>query len=523
MKLINFPVAIVDNSGQFISEIENLSEIFSLNHESDTEEHQCQQEFQQLLEKIIGSKEMFLSSCNAGLTRFAAPIILSGEQVGAVIGCKIDPPSGALKDKESASLETERLHIKDRGRFSDVIKNIPVMSDDELKEILGSAMELIGIFFSDELELGKITREMVNNYTEISLLYEIGDIFAKGLDVEHASEIVLGRVLELMEAQRVSLMLIDKETNELKIVYSRGLPEEVVKNTRLKLGEGIAGFVAKDGKPLLVENIEDNPKLKELIVGKDKIKSGSFLSAPLICSPLKVENKVIGVVNITEKKSGKSFTQNDLNMLSAIGSQLAAIIENKRLFTDIKELFITTVRALSLALDAKDHYTYGHSQRVTEYALIIASEMNLSDEERYDIELAGLLHDIGKIGIPEAILLKSEKLTNEELNEIRKHPSRGAEILAHIRQLSDIIPGILYHHEHYNGSGYPVGLKREEIPLVSRILAVADAFDAMTSARPYRSAFSVEYAFEEIKKNAGAQFDPQVAEVFLNAHQKGNV
>ncbi len=301
------------------------------------------------------------------------------------------------------------------------------------------------------------------------------------------------------------------------------IPEEIIKNTRIKVGEGISGTVAKEGKPMLVGNIEDNPKIKNLLIGASQFKTQSFLSAPLICSPLKIENKVIGVVNVTDKKSGQPFVQQDLNLLSAIGTQLAAVIENRRLFTDIRELFITTVRAFSLALDAKDHYTYGHSQRVTECALAIAGELSLSDEERANIELAGLLHDIGKIGISEAILSKPAKLTTEEFNEIKEHPARGAEILGHIKQLAEIIPGVLYHHERFDGFGYPMGLKKYEIPLIARILAVADAFDAMTSKRAYRDALSREDALEEVKRNTGSQFDPAITEAFLRACLGGKI
>lgn len=190
------------------------------------------------------------------------------------------------------------------------------------------------------------------------------------------------------------------------------------------------------------------------------------------------------------------------------------IVEKQRLQSDTIQLF-DTIKVLALALDARDHYTHGHSQQVTEYSIAIAREMGLTRVEVEIIHDAGILHDIGKIGIPDAILLKPGRLTENEYNQIKKHPEIGRNILQPVDCLSDKIPLIYHHHERFDGRGYPEGLQGEEIPLGARILSVADAYQAMTSDRPYRNALTVETAVEELEVNKGKQFDPNVVDIFL--------
>ena len=187
---------------------------------------------------------------------------------------------------------------------------------------------------------------------------------------------------------------------------------------------------------------------------------------------------------------------------------------------DLKELFYKTIQSISSALDAKDPYTHGHSQRVTLYSLILAKEIGLDESKMETIEITGLLHDIGKIGIPESILCKPGKLTDEEFAIMKQHPERGAQMILKISQLETISNWLKCHHEKWNGTGYPSKLKEEEIPLVSRIIAIADTYDAMTSTRSYRVALSHETAIEEIQRCSGTQFDPKLAAKFVEIQEK---
>lgn len=200
-------------------------------------------------------------------------------------------------------------------------------------------------------------------------------------------------------------------------------------------------------------------------------------------------------------------------------SSMRKVIEKQNLTDDNMQL-LETIKALATALDARDHYTHGHSQQVTEYAVAIATDLMLSKEEIERIRDAGLLHDIGKIGISDAVLLKPGRLTDEEYEAIRQHPEIGKKILAPVRSLQDKIPLIYHHHERFDGSGYPEGLKAEQIPLGARILAVADAYQAMTSDRPYRKALPQEVAISELEKGKDRQFEAKLVDVFVAVLKK---
>jgi putative nucleotidyltransferase with HDIG domain len=214
--------------------------------------------------------------------------------------------------------------------------------------------------------------------------------------------------------------------------------------------------------------------------------------------------------------------------LSSSFNRMSASIESA--MTDLKkaarenhELFINSVRALAAAIDAKDPYTRGHSERVARYAVSIARAMELPPEEVRKVRLSALLHDVGKIGIDDRILRKPTALTDEEFEVMKQHPSKGAAIMSAIPQLADVVPGMKHHHEKWEGGGYPDGLKGEEIPLLARIVSVADTFDAMTTTRPYQKAMEITFVVNRIQSLAGTRFDRRVTDVLLKAHQSGEL
>lgn len=182
---------------------------------------------------------------------------------------------------------------------------------------------------------------------------------------------------------------------------------------------------------------------------------------------------------------------------------------------DLRELFYKTIKSMASVLDAKDPYTHGHSLRVTLYSLIVSRELGLDDKALEEIETAGLLHDIGKIAVPKAILCKPGKLTDEEFEIMKSHPDNSEKFITSVKKLSGISNWLRAHHERWDGRGYPDGLQGEEIPISSRIIAIADTYDAMTSTRPYRTALTHEVAIDEIQKCAGGQFDPELAALFV--------
>ena len=204
----------------------------------------------------------------------------------------------------------------------------------------------------------------------------------------------------------------------------------------------------------------------------------------------------------------KSIDQ--MNMIKKINEELSESKEK------LEKSYLETIEILRYTVEAKDVYTRGHSDRVSEYSVLIGEKLGLSEEELKTLRIGGLFHDVGKIGIPDSILLKETKLSDDEYSEIKNHPSIGAHILSNATIFKDIIPIVLHHHERYDGKGYPKRLAGEDIPLMARIAAVADTFDAMTSKRSYRDALPLDIVKEELRKNSGTQFDPKVAEVFLD-------
>ena len=343
----------------------------------------------------------------------------------------------------------------------------------------------------------------------LTSIHEFGSLASEVVSKNGLVNLIVETACNLLHSETGSLMLIN-QNNELYIVAAKGLSKDIIENTKMKIGEGIAGIVASTGKYYFVENIETDvrflrPNLEE------KYETKSFISVPL-----KIKNKVIGVLNINSSKNNKPFTQRDVELLTLFADNSAITIENLELFSDLQSFYLEMIQTLARALDAKDSYTHDHADRAGKYAKLIAQEMNLPDMVVRYIEYAALLHDMGKIGISDTILLKKGKLTDEEQKIIRQHPIIGYKIILPIKYLYPIAPLVLYHHERYDGSGYPEGLSGEEIPLGARIVAIIDAFDAMTSDRPYRKAPSVKTAVEELKKGMGKQFDPKIVKIFLD-------
>ncbi len=234
-----------------------------------------------------------------------------------------------------------------------------------------------------------------------------------------------------------------------------------------------------------------------------------------VCVPLVREHRPLGVLIAVDKNDTTEFNSVDLKLLNNVGNQCSIFLENAALYQDMQDLFMGVLHALTRSIDAKDTYTRGHSQRVAELSRTLARRIGLADEQCERVYLSGLLHDVGKIGVPEAVLTKPGRLTEEEYTAIKKHPAIGAQILGNIRQLQDIIPGVLFHHERWDGRGYPHALAGENIPLMGRIICVADSFDAMSSTRTYRPALPLETVLRELSQCAGTQFDPALAKVFV--------
>ncbi|MEW6609259.1 MAG: GAF domain-containing protein [bacterium] len=359
------------------------------------------------------------------------------------------------------------------------------------------------------LENARLYRGMKQKVSELSTLFEVGKTISSTLDLEKVLTLILEVAARLMEASICSLRLIGEE-REIVLNASYGLMQEYFneKGTTIGQRKTISEEALQERKPVIITDVPNDKKYHHPeYVAKEGVNS-------LLCIPLVVKEESIGVLTVYSTRHQR-YTQDQVNLLSAIADQAAIAVSNAKLHEEIHNSFLRTVKALAAAVDAKDPYTKGHSESVVKYTLDIARELELSKEDIESLEIAALLHDIGKIGIKEDVLLKPGKLDEEEWRVIKEHPMISAKILGPVEFPEIIMLAVRLHHEQIDGKGYPDGLSQDKIPLHASIIKVADAFDAMTSDRPYRKALPLDVAINELKKGSGSQFHPGVVRAFL--------
>lgn len=348
-----------------------------------------------------------------------------------------------------------------------------------------------------ELELSKLYESIRPRAIALSTVHTVHRLISSTLDIDELLPRVARLSLQVMRAQRASIYLLDeKKENLIQKAAIDTRTEKPLKLSKMRIGKGVEGKVAKDGNAVL---------------------TNKFLSVPL------VHEEIIGVITVADKIENKPFTSLDKEILSTLAEQAVIAIHNAKLYEEQEKVTIGSIKSLAALLDTKSPYTYTHSQAFVRIVLAIAQELHMNDEDLRALHHAALLPDAGKISVPEEILGKPSKLTTEEYRLIKEHPLKGAQILKHIDVLKPTIPIILHHHERFDGKGYPGGLKADQIPLGSRIMAVADAFEAMIYKRPYRKAMSFQSAVNEIKKYSGTQFDPEIVNAFLKLVDSGKI
>lgn len=348
---------------------------------------------------------------------------------------------------------------------------------------------------------------------QLETLIGLAALINSALDHTEVRKRAIDTTTMVLNVEAASLLLLDEVTGELYFDVATGDKGDKIMEIRLQKGVGIAGLVAESGNYMIIHDAQSDP---HFFKNADKI--SGFLTRNIICVPIKTKDRIIGVLEAVNKKEGQ-FDDSDLQLMQTLSNFIAVSIENISLYNELKETFYSTTEVLAEIIELRDPYTGGHTKRVTGYSMIIGNNMGLSTGELEKLQLAAILHDIGKIGVSDKILRKHEKLEGDDLYQMAMHPQFGSELLK-IKQLKDIIPGIRGHHERFDGTGYPDKLKGSEIPLIARIIAVADTFDAMTTDRPYRKGLSKRKALAELKRYAGTQFDPKVVELFLNAASK---
>jgi putative nucleotidyltransferase with HDIG domain len=356
--------------------------------------------------------------------------------------------------------------------------------------------------------------------TTLTALQDLAKALTVDLDLQRLLLRIMRAATELVQAEASSLLLVDQETNELVFWTIHEGGGEFLRSQRMPGDQGIAGWVATHGQSLVVNDVQGDTRWAKTLA--QKILDGSgFQARAILCVPLWAREKVIGVVEALNKRSGADFGNEDEDLLCALASYAAIAIENARLFQAVYTGYVDTLKALAATIDARDPYTRGHSERVTAYVQAVAPQMGIPAEMMDPLKYAAILHDIGKIGIDDRVLRKPGRFTARDRAAMNAHPTIGANIVDGIPFLKTSQPIIRHHHERYDGRGYPDGLKGDAIPLGARLVAVADSYDAMTSHRPYRPALSREQATEELLRNIGSQFDPEATQAFLR-HLEGS-
>jgi HD-GYP domain-containing protein (c-di-GMP phosphodiesterase class II) len=367
------------------------------------------------------------------------------------------------------------------------------------------------------LENARLLAETHRRNQQLKLLNRVGHLVNSSLDPRQVRRRTIDAAIRLLKSEAGSLLLYDRKARELYFEVALGEREFEVEKIRLKEGEGIAGWVVKHGKPLVIDDCKRDPRWSRRVDQKSQ-----FITRDMICVPVFVKGKTIGAIQAINKHAGR-FNQEDVELLVVLAGQVAVALENARLFEDVQRTFLETSEALAEAIELRDAYTGGHTRRVTEYSLATGRQLRLKEDQLEQLRMAAILHDIGKIGVDDHVLRKPGKLDREEFEQMKKHPRLGADILDHIQYLATILPGIRSHHERNDGRGYPDGLGKKKIPLVARIIAVADTYDAMTSDRPYRKGLNKDIAVQELIDCSGTQFDPVVVEAFLGAYRRGEI
>jgi putative nucleotidyltransferase with HDIG domain len=395
-----------------------------------------------------------------------------------------------------------------RASTSDRVLGLELGADDYISKPFECAEVLARV--KSTLRTSRAEHELRRRNKELAAIAGIATTLQQSLDLDEVLRLALDKVLEITGLAVGGIMLLDEDEETLSYRIHKGLSEQFVSATdKLKLGEGISGRVALSVRPLLTEDLLSDPRVTRAVVQREDLKCFATI-------PLKSKNRVLGVLAVGSHDSFE-FSSTDSELLGSIGAQIGVALENARMYLKVHDVYLNTIRSLSKAIDARDPCTSGHSEAVARYAVATARKIGLSREDVDLIEVAGLLHDIGKIGTKEAILQKNACLSPEERDEMCRHVLVSKEILEPIAELRRIIPWIYHHHECVDGRGYPSGLRGEEIPLPARILAVADSFSAMMTDRPYRSASGKEEAIKELRRASGSQFDPAVVEALVEA------
>jgi len=408
------------------------------------------------------------------------------------------------QEKLSYHRETHQMN----GRLEEQIReieNLNITLEERIEEIEEANYKIADL--AGELEDKNTNLEKA--VAKLSTLYRLGLAINSTIEVESLYQLVVKTTMDTLQAQVGYIILYDAEHGELKVTNLVGHRDANMSQSRVPMKpSSVSSWVIQNCKPLLIADIGQTPEF-------DRVSPLGFERKTLICAPLMVKDEIIGTITVVNKLNNAVYNHEELELLSTIAAQASIAIKNAMLYDEQQKTYLNTIQALVSAIEASDSYTLGHSERVTRFSLALARKLELPQNRLKVIERAAILHDIGKIGIDLSLLHKEARLTPDDVAELQQHPGIGMKILEPIEFLYDVRLCIGQHHERYDGLGYPNHLAAEDLLLESRILAIADSFDAMTSDRPYRKALRTEVAIQELAENAGTQFDPALVPIFI--------
>lgn len=347
-------------------------------------------------------------------------------------------------------------------------------------------------------------------------LIELGQLTSSSIDFKIVKKKAVGVLKKLLESEHVIIHLKDEKTNELHYMPFNSHVSE----SKCRYVIDDTNFVGSCAHHMAILHIDDV---------KYDIRSGRMTKyikelepKNMLLSPLVSKGELLGVIQAINSTHG-NFNEEDYHFVDAVSNQLTSVLENALLVDKLQNQFLQVISALADAIGKKDSYTGGHTKRVAHFSDCIGREMDLSTADMRDLKMAAVLHDIGKIGIEDKVLKKDTALNDEEFEIMKEHPRLGYEILGHIDSLHRVVDGMRFHHERPDGTGYPFGLKGDEIPVIAMIISVADTFDAMISTRPYRKGLPPMVAYDEVIRFKGTQFSEEVVDAFCRWFEKSSM
>lgn len=363
-------------------------------------------------------------------------------------------------------------------------------------------------------DLEKKTEELHDKSRKLETLMALGRMMSSTRNLDALMDLVVNQSKEWMNTQISFFMFV--EDDKLEMALSNGLSEASQQALSSKVGEGICGEVAKTGRPIRLSQKDEDIRFASLLGSPERIRN-------ILCVPLKSadDKRPFGVLGVANLLIGDDFTEMHESYLMLLAADTSVSYKNAFLLVQLERSYLEMILALAQAVEAKDPYTHGHIDRVRWLSVKLAKAMNMDEEDQEMIAKAAILHDVGKIGTPDHILLKPGPLDDQERDIMNHHTTGSYRILKDINSLDERVKlMVLHHHERYDGKGYPSGITGDKIPLGAQIIAVADTFDAMTSDRPYRKGFDPDIAIDRMRECGGTQFDPKVLKTFIRAYEK---